>query len=632
MSMGGVCGVAVESDAVRISYFRDGRRIEDSIDAEGAQWLLSGKLVDCGPFDDVVLTGRDSDVVEALLGTLDTGNMSTIRMVDEGAALLAYARSLPELSDARSLLVLDLGRYGTSAFTLDVLAGEVVRSARQSALSGEKLDDIVERVVMAKNILPTARGADAQAEYRAFFRELKELLATSAGVRAPGNGPMLLTRDEFAEAIGSLLIKTLSWAAPTEPDAVLLIGGGARNPLVSELIEQKWTVPLVVPESPESVILEGAALEAEPTAPQMDLDTVLGRPYDAPPHTPAPDDEFEAEELETEAFEAEEPADELEAEAEEPADEDFAVEDFAVEDFAVEEPATEKFAVEDLAVEKLAVEELATEQFESEDSEAPTEQIRVIAPTAHLETEPKRETAPELWGAPKFAPQQDSWVAPKYAPQQESRVAPEFAPEPRVAPEAPRQSEQRFAPEFAVPFERRGVPAFLPKTKPSARGINRLVPPGMRWSLRDASALLAVAAVVLLVWSVVYLRGDTPPPPGIGVDPAGVSTGEPSDIPQMPVPVAPAPVLPPAELIPEQTEDFGGSGTDEFGTDGSGADEFGNGQFDTDGSRNFGTDDSGIEDESFDTGAQSETGDSDFAELPNVGVDQSFETGIDAGN
>ncbi|OLT31179.1 hypothetical protein BJF84_03990 [Rhodococcus sp. CUA-806] len=187
--MGAVCGVAVESDAVRISYFRDGERVEDSIDAEGAAGLLNGKLVDCGPFDDVVLTGRDTVVVESLLDSLRAGPISRARVVDEGGALLAYARSVEELAHARALLVLDLGRDGTSAFTLDVAAGEVTRSDRRTLLSGEALDDVVEQLVMTKGILPPAYGAEAEREYRDFFRELKELITTSAGVRAPRWGP-----------------------------------------------------------------------------------------------------------------------------------------------------------------------------------------------------------------------------------------------------------------------------------------------------------------------------------------------------------------------------------------------------------------------------------------------------------
>ncbi|MDJ0395277.1 hypothetical protein QMK17_18275 [Rhodococcus sp. G-MC3] len=408
--MGGVCGVAVESEAVRISYFRDGQRVEDSIDAEGARWLLNGKLLDCGPFDDVVLTGRDSDVVESLLASLSAGDNSTIRMVDEGAALLAYARSINQLAGARALLVLDLGRHGTSAFTLDVAAGEVLRSARRSALSGEALDDIVERIVIGKGILPPAQGPEAEAEYRAFFRELKELVTSSAGVRAPGDGPMLLTRGEFEVAITATVLQTLAWAAPTDPDAVLLIGGGAHIPLVKKLTEQEWTVPLIVPESPGSVILEGAALEATPLVHQVEID--------------------EARESEVLAL----------------------------------------AAIDDL--------------------ESPTTPIRVVAEESAGPSYPHAASVPVVSQAPALP-------------------AVSSSPSPDVA------------------------------SSPSRRRI--------RWSLRDAAGFAGVAAVVLLVWAVIFVRGDTPPPPGIGVDPAGAVTGTPSiaeGVPALTGPAVPAPAAP----------------------------------------------------------------------------------------
>ncbi|WP_338888933.1 hypothetical protein [Rhodococcus sovatensis] len=432
--------MAVESDAVRISYFRDGQRVEDSIDAEGASWHLNGKLVDCGPFDDVVLTGRDVDAVSSLLASLDTSDTSTIRMVGEGAALLAYARSVEVLADARALLVLDLGRYGTSAFTLDVAAGQVTRSSRRAALSGEVLDDVVERLVMSKGILPPAQGIDAEREYRAFFRELKELVSTSAGVRAPGNGPMLLTREEFEEAVTAPLLQTLAWAAPDEPDAVLLIGGQARIPLVKALVEQEWTVPLVLPDSPNSVIVEGAALEAQPSAPHLDLD---GEP-----------EEHQPEEHQPEQY---------------PGGEDMV-----------------------LTVDA------------DEDLEPPTTPLRVVAP------------APDV-----SAPTPDV-----------SAPAPDVsAPAPDVAP-AP------------APVRPASQPA--PERSPSRRRI--------RWSVRDAAGLAGVAAVVVLVWAVVFLRGDTPPPPGIGVEPVSGATSDISvaeGVPPAELPTIPPPALPPPPVDPQ---------------------------------------------------------------------------------
>lgn len=417
MPVSGVCGVAVEPSVVRISYFRDGRRVEDSIDAEGARWLLNGKLADCGPFDDVVLTGRDTDVVASLLDSLDSSETSTVRMVDEGSAVLAYARSIGRLATARALLVLDLGTNGTTALTLDVAAGEVTRSRRSSILSGDVLDRVVEKIVMAKKILPPAEGPEGEREYRVFFRDLKEMLSTAAGVRAPNNGPVLITRTDFDDAAAPLILQALAWAATSPPDAVLLIGGGSHMPIVRSLVERKWVVDVVVPDSPMSVIAEGAALEAAPSAPTMTLATLLAEHDPSPPPAPA----------------------------------------------------------------------VVSEQVEVEPA----------------------------------------------------------APEPTTAEAEMAQAAMETAPMQTVP-----VVLAPPASVPASRSLRR-----MQWSVRDAAWLGAVATVVLLVWAIVAVRGNTTPPPGIGIDPGSIPAGNSSvaeSVPALPEPIP----IPEPEPVPEPMDTF----------------------------------------------------------------------------
>lgn len=448
MPVSGVCGIAVEPSVVRISYLRDGRRIEDSIDAEGAHWLLNGKLADCGPFDDVVLTGRDSDVVASLLDSLDSSETSTIRMVDEGSAVLAYARSIGRLATARALLVLDLGTNGTTALTLDVAAGDVTRTRRTPILSGDALDRVVETIVMAKKILPPAEGPEGEREYRVFFRDLKEMLSTAAGVRAPNNGPVLITRNEFDDAAAPLILQALAWAAPSTPDAVLLIGGGSHMPIVRSLVEHKWVVDVVVPDSPMSVMAEGAALEATPIAPTMTLATLLAEHHASTPPAVVP------EPVET-------------------------------------QPATQEPTASDAEMAQSAME------------------------TAPMQTVPVA-LAPVV-AAPVDKPPE--WMAPE-----------------RTAPVA--------APNWAGPI------GSQPASVPASRRPRR-----MQWSVRDAAWLGAVATVVLLVWAIVAVRGNTAPPPGIGIDPGSIPAGNSSvaeSVPALPEPIP----MPAPESVPEPVDTF----------------------------------------------------------------------------
>ncbi len=262
--MSGVCGVSVGTGAVRIAYIADGGRVEDSVDAVGAHDVLPGKLVDHGPFEDIVLAGWDTAAVTALLDTLDDRTVPNARMVEESRALMAYARAVPELADKDYVLVVDLGKKGLSATALDVADDYVEWTARTVDISGDRFDEVVRGIVMAKGILPAPVGPEGDAEYQAFFRELKELVSSSAGVRAPNRGPMLLSRKEFEREITPLVSDALDWASKQAPDAVLLIGGGAGIPAVRTIIEGKWNVPVHVPDAPAMAIAKGAALDERP--------------------------------------------------------------------------------------------------------------------------------------------------------------------------------------------------------------------------------------------------------------------------------------------------------------------------------------------------------------------------------
>ncbi|ORI24908.1 hypothetical protein BJI47_05330 [Rhodococcus sp. 1168] len=465
----------MEPSAVRISYLRDGRRIEDSIDAEGAHWLLNGKLADCGPFDDVVLTGRDSDVVASLLDSLDSSETSTIRMVDEGSAVLAYARSIGRLATARALLVLDLGTNGTTALTLDVAAGKVTQSRRTSILSGDILDRMVETIVMAKEILPPAEGPEGEREYRVFFRDLKEMLSTAAGVRAPNNGPVLITRNDFDDAAAPLILQTLAWADPSPPDAVLLIGGGSHMPIVRSLVEHKWVADVVVPDSPMSVIAEGAALEAAPIAPTMTLATLLAEHDSSTPPAVVP-----------------EPA-------------------VVSEPVVVPEPAVVSEPVE-------------AESSTQEATTADTDMAQAALETAPMQTVP---VASPVVAAPVGT--HTEWRAPEKT----ASVAALNRPAPSWS-----------APNRSVPIE--PPPASVPASRSSRR---------MQWSPKDAFRFGAVVTAVLLVWAIVALRGNTAPPPGIGIDP-GSTPAENSSVAES-VPALPRPIpTPEPEPVPEPVDTF----------------------------------------------------------------------------
>jgi hypothetical protein len=160
------------------------------------------------------------------------------------------------------VLVLDLGRRGTSALVVNTAEETVEWHDRTESFGGERLDDVVQSLVMTKGILPEPEGPEGVASYRTFFRELRELLTTSAGVRAPNNGPMILERDEFEAVATPLIDDMIEWVGPRTPDAIVLLGGVANSPLVQRRVRATWPVPLTVHDS-VSPVAEGALIRAE---------------------------------------------------------------------------------------------------------------------------------------------------------------------------------------------------------------------------------------------------------------------------------------------------------------------------------------------------------------------------------
>ncbi|OZD63013.1 hypothetical protein CH268_08585 [Rhodococcus sp. 06-1460-1B] len=259
--------MAVESDALRIAYTDGDRRVVESVDLEltdpdRAMHDLSDRIGARGPFDSVVITGREARTLRYSDFPTSAGLAASVETVDEHYALLAFVRSLDTLADATTVLVLDLGRRGTSALVLNTAEETVEWHDRTESFGGERLDDVVQGLVMTKGILPEPEGPEGVASYRTFFRELRELLTTSAGVRAPNNGPMILERDEFEAVATPLIDDMIEWVGPRTPDAIVLLGGVANSPLVQRRVRATWPVPLTVHDS-VSPVAEGALIRAE---------------------------------------------------------------------------------------------------------------------------------------------------------------------------------------------------------------------------------------------------------------------------------------------------------------------------------------------------------------------------------
>ncbi|MGH3549024.1 MAG: Hsp70 family protein, partial [Pseudonocardiaceae bacterium] len=153
------------------------------------------------------------------------------------------------------------------------------------ALGGADFDDVIMGHVLAA--VPALARLDpedpavlaAMAGLRRECTEAKEALSSDTEVTIPVLAPgvvsrVRLVRAEFEEMIRPRVVQTVEAlrralrSADVEPgdlDAVLLVGGSSRVPLVAQLVSAELGRPVAIDADPKAAIALGAALCALPT-------------------------------------------------------------------------------------------------------------------------------------------------------------------------------------------------------------------------------------------------------------------------------------------------------------------------------------------------------------------------------
>ncbi|MFM9260878.1 Hsp70 family protein [Rhodococcus erythropolis] len=183
--------------------------------------------------------------------------------VSEAVAVVALVRTSGAAEGFRLLTVLDIGRTGVTVSMIEIGTATTIASTRSTALAGDRLDGVVVELLSAT----TADAAlDADAAFDA--REVKEYLA-SGSRRAqvmPVPESMCIRFDSVVtrEVEDTLMvIREVAARARCVPDALVLVGGGARISLVEKILEREFSVPVIRPAEPELASAKGAALIAE---------------------------------------------------------------------------------------------------------------------------------------------------------------------------------------------------------------------------------------------------------------------------------------------------------------------------------------------------------------------------------
>ena len=212
---------------------------------------------------------RDPRQVDALHAALTGAHLRNYHLVHEVEAVVEYLAATGEARNCSSVALFDLGSSGLTVSVVDLVQRTVIASQRSGAYSGDLLD-----VYVRNNQLRRLGKNPTDPDMPLFekrCRIAKERLSTQDAVCLPdASGMILLSRENFELLITDLLDEAIEFArgvmigANVPIDAVVLIGGGARMPIVQNRVGPLLELPSIVPTEPETVAARGAALAARP--------------------------------------------------------------------------------------------------------------------------------------------------------------------------------------------------------------------------------------------------------------------------------------------------------------------------------------------------------------------------------
>jgi molecular chaperone DnaK (HSP70) len=259
--------------------------------AEVLAATLAGWVVDevaeaeGGPAERIVLThpaGWGAHRRGVLHAALDEAGMPGVLLLPSP---VAAAESRDQFSAGSVLAVCRLGgehvesavlRRGPAGFDLLASSGNAAPQVG-SRIDDLMLEHVVERAGAAMPVRDEPGARMAIGRLRAACVEAKERLSLSPEVTVPVGLPdstsaeVRLTRSDFEHLVRPVLVAALEQlrqiASPVPADglaAVVLVGGSARIPLVTDLAHAIFSCPVLVDPDPGTAVCRGAALAARP--------------------------------------------------------------------------------------------------------------------------------------------------------------------------------------------------------------------------------------------------------------------------------------------------------------------------------------------------------------------------------
>ncbi|MGW0042259.1 Hsp70 family protein [Rhodococcus sp. NPDC003348] len=286
--MSAVLGVSVGASAVRMatrSGFDNPPGMPAGFDQQAVE-VVSGPVEDVAAQSIGVLLEHQwhgnleatavayGSVVEAdaMHDAMARQRLHNYHLVPESAAVVTLLESVGQLGpDTHTLVLYDLGSSGVTISVVDRYSRSVIACERSDVVGGDVFDALIAEQQVRERGLTRPVDTWAAAELTARCRTAKEQLSTGGAACVPGDGGLILLNRERFEALvrvpvesSARLAREVITASGRHPDVLVLLGGGARIPLVQGVLQGWLGLPTVLPPEPEMVAAQGAALLATP--------------------------------------------------------------------------------------------------------------------------------------------------------------------------------------------------------------------------------------------------------------------------------------------------------------------------------------------------------------------------------
>ncbi len=214
--------------------------------------------------------------------TRDAGKLAgleVLRIVNEPtAASLAYGIGV-DPNEERTIAVYDLGggTFDISILSLHQGIFEVLSTHGDTYLGGDDMDRaIINYWIQENQLIADTLNQDKhlQQELRLKAEEAKKALSQQQIYTSRVNGTIEcgITRHKFEELIAPIVAKTIDSCrmamsdaklTPEQIDAVIMVGGSTRVPLVYEAVSEFFGKPANNTLNPDEVVALGAAIQAD---------------------------------------------------------------------------------------------------------------------------------------------------------------------------------------------------------------------------------------------------------------------------------------------------------------------------------------------------------------------------------